>query len=141
MFENPDVILRTVSKMLFRYGDFDFAKFAPAHIESAARRIPLADIVSFATQFGLIVSLVFVAIIVYVALQRRDLVTKTQTPAESVQADVSAVPPAVSGALAERWREIMGHLDSARENDWKLAVVEADKLTDTALKQAGFAGD
>lgn len=48
--------------------------------------------------------------------------------------------PATSGSNA-RWDEIEKHINSTREAEWKFAVIEADKLVDELLKNAGFAGD
>ena len=48
--------------------------------------------------------------------------------------------PATSGSNA-RWDEIEKHINSTREAEWKFAVIEADKLVDEPLKNAGFAGD
>jgi hypothetical protein len=48
---------------------------------------------------------------------------------------------ASTGALRGRWDAIAHHLDSPREADWKVAVIEADKLVDDALAKAGFPGE
>lgn len=48
--------------------------------------------------------------------------------------------PAISG-LNMRWDEILKHINSTREAEWKFGVVEADKLVDELLKGAGFPGD
>lgn len=42
---------------------------------------------------------------------------------------------------AEPWERIRRSANSIREADWKLAVIEADKLVDTALQSKGFAGE
>jgi hypothetical protein len=49
--------------------------------------------------------------------------------------------PASGGALTGRWAEIMEHMRSERETEWKLAVIEADNLIDDVLAKAGFPGD
>jgi len=52
------------------------------------------------------------------------------------------VPEAASsGASRSRWEEITRHIESDREAEWKFAVIEADKLIDNLLKQAGYPGD
>lgn len=48
---------------------------------------------------------------------------------------------AFKGASQSRWEEILRHVDSAREAEWKFAVVEADKLVDDLLKKAGYFGE
>ena len=42
--------------------------------------------------------------------------------------------------LAARWQEIMQHIESIREGEWKFAIIEADKITDDVLKNS-FAGE
>ena len=48
--------------------------------------------------------------------------------------------PATSG-LNVRWDEVLKHINSTREAEWKFGVIEADKLVDELLKGAGFTGD
>ncbi len=40
----------------------------------------------------------------------------------------------------ERWQQVEEHIASGNPNDWKLAIIEADIMLDTALKQAGYSG-
>ncbi len=49
--------------------------------------------------------------------------------------------PAYGGASQSRWEEILRHVDSAKEAEWKFAIIEADKLVDDLLKSAGYLGD
>ena len=49
--------------------------------------------------------------------------------------------PAYGGASQSRWEEILRHVDSAKEAEWKFAIVEADKLVDDLLKSSGYIGD
>lgn len=49
--------------------------------------------------------------------------------------------PASGGAGQSRWEEVLRHMDSEREAEWKFAVIEADKLVDNMLKKAGYSGD
>jgi hypothetical protein len=100
----------------------------------------LADIKVILTQLGLVLSVLFGAFIVFIALQRRALTADAQ--GQEVQATPQdGEPPAiVAGVLRDRWNGILAHLDSTRESDWKTAVLEADKLVDDALAKAGFPG-
>ena len=43
--------------------------------------------------------------------------------------------------LLDQWARIQQFVGSVREAEWKLAVIEADKYVDDALKQHGFAGE
>jgi hypothetical protein len=40
----------------------------------------------------------------------------------------------------KEWRRIMGYLDQATEDAYKLAIIEADNLIDQILKRMGIAG-
>jgi len=61
---------------------------------------------------------------------RKQLVAQPETVAESQPSTV----------LASHWQEIMKHIDSIREGEWKFAIIEADKLVDDTLKNL-FAGE
>lgn len=51
-------------------------------------------------------------------------------------------PEAASGgASVSKWEEVMRHLNSTREAEWKFAVIEADKLVDDLLKTSGYPGE
>lgn len=52
-----------------------------------------------------------------------------------------APEPAFGGASQSRWEEITRHVDSEQESEWKFAIIEADKLVNDLLKQAGYPGD
>src|SRR6185436_7028828 len=139
MIQNVDVIVREVVGALYRYDALGLERFAPARVADYAKNISsLADITAVLSQAALALSVVFGAILLYVMIQRKALAT-----ASVATAPVAEVLPSsgVPGALRSRWDEIAGHLDSTRENDWKLAVLEADKLVDSALMRVGFGGD
>ncbi len=61
---------------------------------------------------------------------------------ERKAAESDKIPePASGGMLTGRWAEIMDHMRSERETEWKLAVIEADNLIDDLLKKAGYPGE
>jgi len=41
----------------------------------------------------------------------------------------------------QHWNEILEHLDSILENDWKFAIIEADKLIDNILRDKNYQGE
>lgn len=47
--------------------------------------------------------------------------------------------PAVNSS--SEWEQIKQRANSVREADWKLSIIEADKLVDDTLKQLGYAGE
>ncbi|MEK7616146.1 MAG: hypothetical protein AAB420_02995 [Patescibacteria group bacterium] len=46
-----------------------------------------------------------------------------------------------SDAWAKAWEHIQQYVNSPREAEWKLSVIEADKFVDEALKARGFVGE
>lgn len=41
----------------------------------------------------------------------------------------------------EEWQAVLDHLNSANESEWKLAIIEADKLIDDLLIRKGYQGE
>ena len=41
----------------------------------------------------------------------------------------------------ERWKKVLDYLFSTNENDWKLAIIEADSMLFELLTNLGFKGD
>ena len=76
-------------------------------------------------------------ILVMVVLYRR---MRRLTEKIAAQQEVAPSEPAMGGPLKNRWEEIMRHIDSPREGEWKFAIIEADKLVDDQLKTR-FAGE
>lgn len=83
-------------------------------------------------------SLVFGGIAVYFIVQFQKLIgIKIQLANLSVRTPEAAF----GGATQSKWEEIMRHMGSDREAEWKFAIIEADKFVDDLLKSAGYAGD
>ncbi len=40
-----------------------------------------------------------------------------------------------------RWNQVIAHLNSPNENDWRLAIIEADVMLDEMLRAEGYVGD
>jgi hypothetical protein len=85
-----------------------------------------------------IVSLVFLGLAIYFIVELRKLIAvKIKLAMDSLKKHV----PAAGGMIQSRWGEILRHADSAKEAEWKFAIIEADKLVDDILKKGGYAGD
>lgn len=46
-----------------------------------------------------------------------------------------------TGGLQNRWKNILLRLETANEEEYKLAVIEADTMLDATLQRIGFAGE
>ncbi len=95
----------------------------------------LANITFVLAQVSLVVCAALAAFIVFIVIQSRRVAVGTPTEASG---RASVVAPA--GVLRERWNAVVQHLDSPREAEWKVAVIEADTIVDDALARAGFPG-
>jgi len=45
------------------------------------------------------------------------------------------------GIATERWDLVQKHVSSANENDWRLAIIEADSILDDLVKKMGYEGE
>lgn len=85
-----------------------------------------------------ILSFVFGGLAVYFIVQFQKLVgLKAQMAKLALR-----IPKAASGGGSlSKWEEIMRHMGSDREAEWKFAIIEADKLVDDLLRTASYPGD
>ena len=98
----------------------------------------VAESITFAQLFAAFASAFFIFIIVVAALRRRAVIAAA-APTPVTQEETGT--PAPTGPMRERWNEVVGHLESPQEAEWKLAVLEADKIVDDAMARAGWSGD
>lgn len=140
-YDHIDAILANVIQTLYNGGQFGVGDWTLARILGYADTPAAADIKAILSQVSLVVCAVFALVLIVAVLKKRAIgeAAPVQEEAPAAAEPVTVAP--VTGALTGRWNEVVGHLDSARETDWKLAVIEADKLVDTALGRAGFSGD
>jgi cytochrome bd-type quinol oxidase subunit 1 len=85
---------------------------------------------------SLIISVILLIIIIFLIFQiRKDIKKFLVTLAESIA--VSDSPEKVS---IEGWQSVLDKLESGDEANYKLAVIEADKIFDDLLKRIGYQG-
>jgi len=89
------------------------------------------------------ISVVFSFLFMVVLMKLRGLYAAQAVLAQQSASLISSsgIPTAVKGPYRARWEEILEHMDSAKEAEWKFAIIEADNLADLVLKRAGFQGD
>ncbi len=86
---------------------------------------------------SLIISLFFIGAIVFLLIRiRKDILKFLEAIAESAVAPDS--PQKIS---LEGWQSVLGKLESGDEANYKLAVIEADKIFDDILKRIGCQGE
>jgi hypothetical protein len=99
----------------------------------------IADLKVLLSQVAIVFCVVFALFILFVKMQKRAL----KSASAPVVAAPAAEPIAVetSGVLRDRWDALLKNMESTHEAQWKMAVIEADKLVDDALSKSGYSGD
>lgn len=95
----------------------------------SSETVLLLQIIAAAATVGLVIGIVVINRRMG-ELTRKLVVMEATPPSE----------PALAGPLQNRWEEILRHIDSINEGEWKYALIEADKLVDDQLKTR-FAGE
>jgi hypothetical protein len=137
LLEQTNVFIATVIRVLI---DGTIERWMQDAVSSVSRfwstDPTVASGLALAQLFAAFISAIFVFFIVVGYLRRKAALATSTRPVgeEAVQAEVT-------GPLRERWNEVLSHLDSAQEAQWKVAVIEADKLVDDAMTRTGFAGE
>lgn len=116
-------------------------------IQPSITQEQLAQVIDFAKEFsflfnilkffGIGLTILLVCFFIWFFIK-----TTRETRQKLIQLrDLINPPEPAKGPLKARWEEISRHLSSFREGEWKFAIVEADKLVNDVLKEAGFAGE
>lgn len=116
----------------------DVFKYSPAQAASyVTDRLDAGGLLVLLRDLGMALTVVFGLVFIFVLMKVRTLDTRVQKTATSHELGTLPVP---DGPMRKQWERVLGQLDSPREDDWKLAVIEADKLVDLALAQANIPG-
>ncbi len=86
------------------------------------------------TIISLILIAVFLILIVFLLVRAKKL--KLDTGVKRGKGEVVD-----SQKIREDWQAVLSHFNSSNESDWKLAIIEADKLIDNLLIQKGYKGE
>ena len=86
---------------------------------------------------GFLLSLIFAILLIWLALRSKE---KIADKIEEAKIELNPPKPG-EGKYDARWKEVREHLTSFREAEWKFALIEADKITEVALAEAGFPGE
>ena len=100
--------------------------------------IDFAEILFRIKIVSFILSAIFGSLAVYFIVQFQKLVG---IKVEKARALLKSAESASGGAVPSKWEEVMRHIGSEREAEWKFAIIEADKLVNDILKTAGYPGD
>jgi len=85
----------------------------------------------------ILITIIFGVIFVIIVFKLRGLIKqRLQETKEEISPPAEAIT-----AYDNRWTEIKNHVLSFNESEWKMAVIEADKFVDDALKSANYPGE
>ena len=125
-----------INEISYAFEDFGVDKFGLAQIYESS---PAPDFIRFLKITSYILTPIFLFLIIWII---RSFVNLMKSQPEFIAEDSGiSEAPAPGGALQARWEEILKHIESTREAEWKFAVIEADKLVDDLLKSSGFPGE
>ena len=140
IYENIPTLVRTTIQALYKNVGVTDSTVLPARVfDFLNTNRSVADIKLVLSQIALVLSAVLILFIIYVKTKKRAL--EIQKDSDAVQPSEGRSAPVPAGMLRDRWNELLKHLESTHEAQWKVAVIEADKLVDGALAKAGFLGD
>ena len=114
----------------FQVGSFNLADIA-VNFQDAFLSSPLVHILEV---ISALVTIVLGAAALFLVIKRKEFDEK-MAEQETVSAEAFG-----AGPLQEQWADIMKHIDSIHEGEWKFAVIEADTIVDGVLKNY-FPGD
>ncbi len=130
-----NIILTTLGN-IYNIADLGYGQYRLANIGEAFIGINAGGFIDTLKIVLTLLSVVLAILFVYILLRFRELGDQP-----SIVSELVPPAPARGGALQARWDEILRHMDSAKEAEWKFAIIEADKLVDDVLRKAGFPGD
>lgn len=102
----------------------------------------IAGLMTNLFSFSLILSLILVAIIIYlsdkVIKQRASMDAPFNAKDHEDEKVIDDTPPPI---LNERWENVVKHINSENPNDWKLAILECDIMLGDLLDKIGYHQD
>ncbi|MBI2057951.1 MAG: hypothetical protein HYT63_03150 [Candidatus Yanofskybacteria bacterium] len=86
---------------------------------------------------GISLSLFFGVLLIWLVVKMRSKYTE-----KIVELKDQVNPPVVGESKYDaKWKEVLEHLQSLRDAEWKFAVIEADNILEDILTQAGYPGE
>jgi hypothetical protein len=116
----------------FQLGNFNLADFA-LNFENSFLNSTFVHILEI---ISAIITITLFVMAVKLGNERRELNQKA-----AAQKEVEKLATiGGAGPLQDQWNDIVRHIESPREGEWKFAVIEADTIVDAVLKNY-FPGD
>ncbi|HEY4484662.1 MAG TPA: hypothetical protein VI978_02990 [Candidatus Paceibacterota bacterium] len=108
-----------------------------ANTLQTVRDFDISQTVSVLKIIGISLSLFFGVLLIWLVVKMRNKYTE-----KVIELKTQVNPPAVGESKHDaKWKEVLEHLQSLRDAEWKFAVVEADNIIEDILTQAGYPGE
>ena len=102
----------------------------------------LLAFLNWLSPYSTILSLLFLVGILYAFFRAEKIIHDTKHEDETHgDAHGEGEAGAAENSTEKRWERVRAHIDSERESDWRLAVLEADVLLDEMVTHLGYHGD
>lgn len=146
-FNIPNIVSQTTGNIYnlsplgsISIGGFQLAQISDYVASASAKVTPLFSVLQ---TLGMILSAIFITLMIILIRKMRALNTPAVPEAQvsSYPSEAVAVPVTPGGWMTARWGEVMRHMDSAKEAEWKFAIIESDKLVEEVLRRAGYPGE
>jgi hypothetical protein len=107
------------------------------NIANYFKNFDFQSLVSNLHTIGIVLTIIFGIVFIIIIFKMRGLIAEKVS---EIEGEIS--PPTDRPTASDnRWEEIKRHVNDFKESSWKLAIIEADKFVDTALKNGGFQGE
>lgn len=131
----------TARDTLWWFVDFERDPDGWVEQRTLVARAPLVFMRGFIRTYihiALIVSLLFLVGIIYSVIRTNQIRVRQKEELDEVtkNAPLEAGPPATG-----RWERILEHIESDRESEWRLAIIEADVMLDEMMSAMGYTHD
>ena len=107
----------------------------PAIFAGSKTALGIAIGLSFPISLFLLIMIIFCVEELKRVRRKEELIYDTKT--EPAYQETAVGDP----ALAHRWENVVAHIDSHNQSDWKQAIIEADMILDDILTGMGYRGE
>ncbi len=102
----------------------------------------IKDAAGILVGLSIVVSIFFIIAIIY-SVERLKVLRKKEALIHeaNVEEAFERLPESGDVVMAHRWENVVKHIDSPNQNDWKQAILEADMILDELLSKMGYRGE
>jgi len=131
----PEFISLNIEYLFYQIYKF---YFAISHATPSAPDFSIFDLYTSSIFFfiSLAVTLILAWVIIYLLIKTHQLHAAVEWKLYNQMQERKAVHEE-----NPKWKSVTSFMESTSQNDWKVAVIEADKMLDEALFNSGFQGE